>query len=229
MRPFLHAVATLAALAFAAPAPAQDVDCRSRNFQYQFCSTAGEVVGASLVRQESQAPCQQGRTWGWTGNGVWVSNGCSARFRVDTFRPAPPWSGGDRMSCDSRGFQYEFCPVPARVYSVQLLRQKSKVACVIGRTWGWREDGLWVSGGCQGDFRVQTAYRPTPPHGPGLTTCESRGFRYNFCGTGPIASAQLVERRSNAPCVRDQSWGYAPEGVWVDNGCSATFRIRGRW
>jgi len=29
--------------------------------------------------------------------------------------------------------------------------------------------------------------------------------------------------------VRDQSWGYTPEGVWVDNGCSATFRIRGRW
>ena len=76
---------------------------------------------------------------------------------------------------------------------------------------------------------MQTAYRPTPPYGPGITTCESQGFRYSFCSTGPIVGAQLLEQRSKAPCVRDRSWGWTRDGVWVDNGCSATFRIRPRW
>ena len=221
----------VASVLFADAALAQEMSCASRNFQYQFCSTQGEVIRATLVQQQSQAACVQGRTWGSSSNGVWVSNGCSGRFRVETYQlvsPAPPSQGGERMSCDSRDFRYEFCPVPARVYSVDLTRQKSQAACVIGSSWGWREDGVWVSNGCQGEFRVQTAYRPTPPQGPGVTTCESHGFRYKFCGTGPIVSAQLVEQRSKAPCTRDRTWGYTRDGVWVDNGCSATFRIRGR-
>jgi len=231
MRNPVMATATLALCSLASwTAAAQEVSCSSRNYQYQFCSTAGEVVRAQLVRQESNAPCVQGRTWGSSSNGIWVSNGCSGRFRVETFSPVPPpWPGGERMSCDSRNFQYEFCHVPARVYSAELIRQRSQSACVVGRTWGWRDDGLWVSNGCQGEFRVQTAYRPSPPYGPGVTTCESQGFRYNFCSTGPIVNATLVEQRSKAPCVRDRSWGYTREGVWVDNGCSATFRLRPRW
>ena len=226
------ATAVLALCAVSSAASAQEFSCRSRNFQYQFCSTPGEVVRGYLVRQESQSSCIQGRTWGWSSNGVWVSNGCSGRFRVDTFQPVPPppsWGGGERMSCDSRDFRYEFCAVPARVYSVDLVRQKSNTACVIGRTWGWREDGVWVNNGCQAEFRVQTSYRPTPPYGPGITSCESHSFRYHFCSTGPIVSAQLLEQRSKAPCIRDRTWGTTPEGVWVDSGCSATFRIRGRW
>ena len=226
----IAAIALVALGLLPGAAAAQEIRCQSRNFQYQFCSAPGEVVRASLARQESQAACLQGRTWGWSSNGVWVSNGCTGRFRVETFSPVPPpRPGGDRMSCDSRNFQYEFCHVPARVYSAELTRQKSQTACIIGRTWGWREDGVWVNNGCQAEFRVQTSFRPTPPHGPGITTCESHGFRYTFCGTGPLVGAQLVERRSKAPCVKDSSWGWTRDGVWVDNGCSATFRLRQRW
>ncbi|MEO8485061.1 MAG: DUF3011 domain-containing protein [Betaproteobacteria bacterium] len=223
----------LAVFALGAFAPlaanAQEVSCQSRNFQHQFCPTAGEVVQATLARQESKASCIQGRTWGWNNSGVWVSNGCSGRFRVETFRPGPPWSGGDRMSCDSRNFQYAFCAVPARVFNAELIRQRSQRDCIVGRTWGWREDGVWVTNGCQADFRVRTEFRPTPPVGPGVISCESRSFRYSFCSTGPIVSAQLLEQRSKASCVRGRSWGTTGDGIWVDDGCSATFRIRGRW
>ena len=76
---------------------------------------------------------------------------------------------------------------------------------------------------------MQTSYRPAPPYGPGITTCESHGFRYNFCGTGPLVGAQMVEQRSKAPCIRDRTWGWTRDGVWVDQGCSATFRLRQRW
>ena len=41
--------------------------------------------------------------------------------------------------------------------------------------------------------------------------------------------ATMLEQRSKAPCVRDRSWGWTRDGVWVDSGCSATFRIRPRW
>lgn len=91
MRLVRHAVAALLlCLGFATAANAQEIRCQSRNFQYQHCPSNGEVIDATLVRQESQAACIRGRTWGWNSNGVWVSNGCSGRFRVQTFQPLPP-------------------------------------------------------------------------------------------------------------------------------------------
>lgn len=225
-----HALVALALfLGFAGAASAQEIRCQSRNFQYQFCSTSGEVIDATLVRQESQAACIRGRTWGWSSNGVWVSNGCSGTFRVQTFQPMPPWSGGDRLFCESRGFRYEFCPVPQRVFDVQLIRQTSQSSCQLGRTWGWRDDGVWVNNGCSGEFRVRTQFSPAPPARPGTTFCASRGFRYTFCETGPISNAQMITQSSQAPCLRGRSWGTTPTGIWVDNGCAATFRITPRW
>jgi Protein of unknown function (DUF3011) len=229
MRPFRPVLLLALCLLAAGAANAQEIRCQSRNFQYQFCPSDGEVIHATLARQESQAACVRGRTWGWSNNGVWVSNGCSGRFLVETFRPLPPWSGGDRLRCDSRNFQYEFCFVPQRVFNVDLVRQTSSSACVLGRTWGWREDGVWVNNGCQGEFRVQTQFVPAPPVRPGLTFCASRSFRYNFCETGPISGAQMITQRSQAPCLRGRSWGTTPTGIWVDNGCAANFRITPRW
>lgn len=230
MRLVRHAVAALLlCLGFATAANAQEIRCQSRNFQYQHCPSNGEVIDATLVRQESQAACIRGRTWGWNSNGVWVSNGCSGRFRVQTFQPLPPWSGGDRMRCESRGFRYEFCAVPQRVFDVQLIRQTSNAACILGRSWGWRADGVWVNDGCAGEFRVRTDFSPAPPVRPGFVTCSSRSFRYNVCDTGPISGAQLVTQISQSPCIRGRTWGTTPAGIWVDQGCSATFRINPRW
>jgi hypothetical protein len=225
----LALAALFAALASSAAYAQPEVRCESRNYQYQFCSTNGEVVGARITHQDSRSPCIQGQTWGWSRNGLWVSNGCSGRFQVDTFRPGPPSWGGNTLTCNSRGFNYEFCPVPARVYSAELLRQSSQTQCLLGRNWGWRDDGVWVNNGCQGEFRVRTQFQPTPPVRPGLFACESHGFRYQFCNTGPIRNAQLVEQRSRAPCERNRTWGSTGDGVWVDGGCSALFRLTPRW
>jgi hypothetical protein len=35
---------------------------------------------------------------------------------------------------------------------VRLFRQRSDAACVMGQTWGYDENGIWVSGGCRADF-----------------------------------------------------------------------------
>lgn len=217
------------------PAAAQfELRCESRDFQYQHCSTGASIRDARLVRQESRASCVQGRTWGWDRRGVWVTQGCAGIFAVSDFGAPPgpgplPGPGRDIVRCESRNFAHNFCGTDARVVSADLVRQHSRAACVLGRTWGWRGNGIWVSEGCDGDFRIRTDFRPGPPTpGPGFTVCESHEYRYNFCPTGPIRSAQLVEQRSQASCVQGRSWGWRNDGIWVDNGCEGVFRVRTR-
>jgi hypothetical protein len=230
---FIRFLAAAGAITWLLAAPAeaqQQVRCSSRDYQYQFCGAGDNVIGVSLVSQFSRTSCVEGRTWGWNNRGVWVNNGCDAMFRVDA-RPAPPPPGGGtiRVQCDSRNYQYRFCNLDQRVVSVELVRQNSQAACVFGRTWGWRGDGIWVNEGCEGEFVAHASYRPLPqPARPGLVYCESHEYRYNFCPTGPIRDAQLVEQRSRAPCIRGQTWGVEREGVWVDNGCEGAFNTRRR-
>jgi hypothetical protein len=208
------------------------IQCESRNQQYQFCATAFNIADARMVRQISGASCIQGSSWGWDRRGIWVTRGCAGVFEVNDFRPVPPSApGGDFVRCESRNYQYEFCAVGPRVISATLTRQVSRTACVLGRTWGWRSNGIWVSEGCEGEFRIQTDYRPypsSPPPGPGVTVCESHEYRYNFCPTGPIRSAQILEQKSQAPCVQGRTWGWRNDGIWVDSGCEAVFRVRAR-
>lgn len=78
---FLFGAAALLALA-AHPAEAQRrVRCESRDYRQQLCrvETTG---GVRLARQLGDAACRQGRTWGTTRGGIWVSNGCRADFEV---------------------------------------------------------------------------------------------------------------------------------------------------
>jgi hypothetical protein len=138
---------------------------------------------------------------------------------------ADPASAQFRMQCESRNYQYQFCPAGDRVVSARLLGQRSRAPCILGRTWGWQQGGLWVTEGCEGDFEVRTSHAPPPPPRPGFVTCESREYRFNVCGTGRIRDAQLVQQRSQAPCIRNRTWGVQRDGIWVDSGCEGTFRI----
>ena len=46
------------------------------------CGTTIER-GATLVRQLSGMACEEGRSWGWTPEKVWVDKGCRAQFSVE--------------------------------------------------------------------------------------------------------------------------------------------------
>lgn len=59
----------------------QTLRCESGDNRTRRCN-ANVRSDVQLVRQLSKSPCMQGRTWGWDGNGVWVSNGCRAEFSV---------------------------------------------------------------------------------------------------------------------------------------------------
>jgi hypothetical protein len=57
--------------------------CESRGNRTEQCAV--EMRGrARLVRQLSDSPCIEGRSWGQDNRGVWVSGGCRAEFQVES-------------------------------------------------------------------------------------------------------------------------------------------------
>jgi hypothetical protein len=57
--------------------------CASESGQRVYCEvdTRG---GVRLLRQTSDAPCQEGSTWGYDERGIWVDRGCRAEFDVSS-------------------------------------------------------------------------------------------------------------------------------------------------
>lgn len=55
--------------------------CESGDMRRHWCSE-GLSGTVRLIRQKSDAPCIQGRTWGRDRGGVWVDRGCRADFEV---------------------------------------------------------------------------------------------------------------------------------------------------
>jgi len=211
-------------------ASAERLFCESRDYHRNYCPTGGPIGSVRLVVQQSQAPCIQGRTWGYDGNGIWVTQGCSGEFDYRWNRPPPPMpSPGARIDCDSRNYQQQFCPAGRRVARAWLVEQRSQAACIQGRTWGYQQDGIWVSGGCAGTFAVEGGGPPPGPPPINRVSCESRDYQQRFCPVGPsIARAWIVEQRSQATCTQGQTWGFQRNGIWVNAGCSGVFAYEAR-
>lgn len=55
--------------------------------------------------------------------------------------------------------------------------------------------------------------------------CDSRGLGHHYCRVDTDGRVDLIERHSLFSCHQGRSWGYDDRGVWVDKGCSATFRV----
>jgi hypothetical protein len=144
---------------------------------------------------------------------------------------ARPAEAQNAIQCESRNYQYQFCPIPQGAARVTLIEQRSRSACIEGRSWGWDRRGVWVTAGCDGVFDVALYAPPAyvPPVGaPGgaVIACASRNYQQEFCRTGPIAGATLVLQRSQAPCVQGQTWGVDADGIWVTGGCDGDFAVQ---
>jgi len=60
--------------------------CESSNNRTRYCN-ANTSYGVQIVRQLSRDACIEGRSWGMTGNSVWVTRGCRAEFAIgDSYR-----------------------------------------------------------------------------------------------------------------------------------------------
>lgn len=58
-----------------------------------------------------------------------------------------------------------------------------------------------------------------------LIPCSSEDGEKRYCEADTRHGAHLVRQLSQAPCKKDESWGYDEEGVWVDKGCGGEFAL----
>jgi hypothetical protein len=56
------------------------VTCNSDNHRYRLCAWNARAGRPFLIEQTSHSPCIEGRSWGYTHDGLWVDRGCAGRF-----------------------------------------------------------------------------------------------------------------------------------------------------
>lgn len=147
------------------------IRCESNEGRTRECATGGGRV--VIERQISKSACIEGRSWGYGRNGIWVSQGCRADFRIignnyggnygdnyggsysdnhgDDYR-GNGYGQGQQVRCESNDGRNRTCPMDTRG-GVQLVRKLSRTACIEGRNWGSSRGGVWVTDGCRADFR----------------------------------------------------------------------------
>jgi hypothetical protein len=209
----------------AKPTLATRVVCESQKGNREACP-ADTSRGVFLTQQISKADCVEGESWGFDGERglVWVDHGCRAEFALgETTATAPvAKTGGTSVVCESENGKRKSCPADTSA-GVQIVRQLSDASCGYGHEWGYDAKGIWVSKGCRAEFVVGGK----PKVMLGAVTCESRSNTRNRCAAETRYGVAIFRTLGGSECILDQSWGFDPEGIWVDAGCRAQFALGG--
>ncbi|HEY4642662.1 MAG TPA: DUF3011 domain-containing protein [Thermoanaerobaculia bacterium] len=135
------------------------VVCESKDGRRHRCAadTFGQItIGRQLSRKSK---CVEGRSWGSDSRGIWVDRGCRAEFLIagngGTYRDRGRNQPLQTVVCESNGQGRTYCRAANR-FGVDLTREISRNNCVINRTWGSDENGVWVSNGCRAEFSMRT-------------------------------------------------------------------------
>ncbi|MGV6821194.1 MAG: DUF3011 domain-containing protein [Parvularcula sp.] len=147
-----------------------------------------------------------------------------------------------------------FCAAPRGADRIYFDRRRSKAPCRRGRDYGIDRGGVWVANGCRANFTVvyyprgYGRYDGYDRYGrrgdrryddwddrdrygrgyyePEYITCQSKERRYTTCRLpSGFKRVELARQRSDAPCRKGRDWGVRRSGLWVDNGCRATFAV----
>jgi len=209
--------------------PSQIIPCSSDDGEKHYC-TADTRHGARLVKQRSAAPCQEGESWGYDEEGIWVDKGCGGEFtlgRGEEGGDGRPERGGT-ITCASDDGRRKVCPADTS-NGVQFVKQRSDAKCKQGSSWGYDTRGIWVDKGCGADFVVGV---PGHPSGSGKASkseaisCASFDGRKNYCDLdAPSGKVQLTRQLGTMPCTEGSTWGYDRRGIWVDRGCNGEFLV----
>lgn len=78
------------------------------------------------------------------------------------YRPQPDYrypsdygrGNSQTVRCESQDGRQRFCPADVGRSRVELTRQLSRGECRFARNWGYDRRGIWVNGGCRGEFTV---------------------------------------------------------------------------
>ncbi len=190
------------------------IRCESEGYRERYCPARLGGRDVMLVRQLSHSTCDG--NWGYDRNGIWVNNGCRAEFAIDDRY----YQHGNTLVCSSERHRFKRCPADTR-WGVKFVRQLSRSSC--RGNWGYDQYGIWVDNGCRAQFLTETPPVGQSPSYPDRIQCSSRKGRYKLCRTDTGDGVELVKQHSRASC--QGNWGYNEQGIWVDNGCRATFRI----
>jgi hypothetical protein len=174
---FLLAVAAFWLLGAASLSAQQIVNCSSEDGRRHYCQIDSRS-DVRLIKQRSDARCQEGYSWGHDRHGIWVDRGCRADFEL-VARRGGWWGGGDggrdndwrrengnndrgdynrrsgiqAVTCASNDMGRHYCPADTRG-GVRLYKQLSDARCQEGSTWGYDDRGIWVDRGCRADFQT---------------------------------------------------------------------------
>lgn len=197
------------------------VVCQSLDGNRVQCK-ADTSQGVQIIRSFNQARCGFGREWGYDRKGVWVTNGCRAAFAVR----GNPKATIASIVCESNGDARNEC-VAETHFGVALVRQLSESECVLDKTWGFDNDGIWVSNGCRAQFALGGYRLPSDAVPPSATKviCDSLDGKRNVCAADTARGVGLVRQLGETDCVLNRTWGYDGSAIWVSDGCNAEFAV----
>lgn len=141
----------------------QVFNCSSDDGHRHYCAADTHHADVNMVKQHSDARCEEGYSWGRDRHGVWVDHGCRADFEVvrrdhdrdDAYRTDDynRGAGIQAITCSSDDMNRHYCPADTHG-GVRLYKQLSDARCDEGSTWGFDEHGIWVDRGCRADFQT---------------------------------------------------------------------------
>lgn len=137
----------------------REISCESHDERYRQCN-ADFRGRARIVRQLSNSPCIEGRSWGQSPGLIWVSRGCRARFQDTGWgtRPVDGDAYGQAITCASNDDRRRRCAWDPRWGRPVLVEQISDSRCIEGRSWGFDGQSIWVDHGCRGRFGANRRY-----------------------------------------------------------------------
>jgi len=131
---------------------ARVIKCESRGGRWNHCpAKIGE--GAVLAQQLSKQPCLRNQSWGADKQGIWVSGGCRAEFRLLGVEEPATQARKPLLRCESQDRRARRCDGETGL-GVRMVKQLSKTECIEGRSWGYDAHGVWVEDGCRADFEL---------------------------------------------------------------------------
>jgi len=91
---------------------------------------------------------------------AFVCAGLAAAFTASVEAQSPAVDAALTVQCQSpAGGERQVCAADTSA-GVALLRSTGSSACLLGNTWGYDSAGVWVSGGCSGEFVLGTVAAP---------------------------------------------------------------------
>ena len=98
----------------------------------------------------------------------------------------------DTVHCQSSGDERQHCPADTTA-GVILQNSTGLASCLLGKTWGYDDKGVWVKDGCSGDFLVSQARFDDESESTTLNATEDRE-KYDTWGTFTPGKGVLLGR-----------------------------------